>query len=383
MKKRILIRITAAIFATLLIFGNINLKAQAATREELQEVENKLAEYKQNAASQTEIADLLNQQLQLLDQQTNETQAAIDNTTAQITQTQAQIDLTQKQLDEANANLLSYQKQLEERMAVMYMYGNTGYLEVLFGSQSFSDFISRATAISSIINYDNEIAQKLKDTEKLIDAKKSEIEAAKALLETTLAQQVEAKQALADQEAQKQATMAEIKETEAYWMALAKQEEEEAASIRRLIAAEYSNTDFANNYTTFIWPIPGEYEITSPFGWRIHPIYNYWKYHSGVDIGADWNDPIVAPANGRVILAEYYGGYGNCVILDLGCDTSGNQYKALFGHMNALNVSEGQIVTQGEVIGYAGMTGTATGVHLHFEIIINGVEVEPLNYVLR
>ncbi len=383
MKKRIAIRIAATLFALMIVLGNTNFTAKADNRDDLRAIEEKLAEYKQNASAQSEIADLLNQQLEVLDRQVRDTQAAIDNTTAQITQTQAQIDAMQIELDEATANLVSYQKQLEERMAVMYMYGNSGYLEVLFGSESFSDFISRATAISSIINYDNEIARKLKETEKLIEAKKAEIETAKATLETTLAEQKAAQQELADQEAEKQATMAEIRETEAYWTALAKQEEEEAAALRRIVAMESSNTDFANTYTTFIWPIPGEYSITSPFGWRIHPIYGYSKFHSGTDIGADWNDHIVAPANGRVILAEYYGGYGNCVILDLGCDTDGNQYKMLFAHMNALNVSEGQIVTQGEVIGFAGMTGTATGVHLHFEVIINGVEVEPMNYVLR
>ena len=132
----------------------------------------------------------------------------------------------------------------------------------------------------------------------------------------------------------------------------------------------------ANGSTgTMMWPCPSCHYITSPFGWRYHPIYHTQKYHSGVDIGASYGATIVAADGGTIITAGSVSGYGNCVVIN-----HGNGITTLYGHMSSIAVSVGQKVSKGQTIGYVGSTGNSTGPHLHWEVTVNGVRQNPLNY---
>ena len=123
-----------------------------------------------------------------------------------------------------------------------------------------------------------------------------------------------------------------------------------------------------------IWPISGE--ITSEYGWRTHPIYGDAHYHSGLDIGGDYGQPILAAAAGTVIHSGWISGYGNTVIIDHGGGVS-----SLYGHNEDLAVSEGQHVSQGQVIAFCGSTGNSTGPHCHFEVREGGEPVSPYGYL--
>jgi murein DD-endopeptidase MepM/ murein hydrolase activator NlpD len=124
-----------------------------------------------------------------------------------------------------------------------------------------------------------------------------------------------------------------------------------------------------------VWPTPGYTYITSPFSIRKHPITGVVKQHTGVDIGAANLSKIVATGTGTVILAGWYGAYGNAVILD-----HGNSVSSLYGHMSSMAVKNGDTVLAGQTIGYVGSTGYSTGPHLHFEIRIDGVSTDPMAY---
>ena len=123
---------------------------------------------------------------------------------------------------------------------------------------------------------------------------------------------------------------------------------------------------------TWGWPCPSCYYITSRVGNRWHPVSGVWKYHSGLDIGAQYGAAIVASDGGTVSLAGVNGGYGNCVMID-----HGNGYYTLYGHMSSIAVSYGHVVSKGDTIGYVGSTGVSTGPHLHFEIREGGVCIDP------
>jgi murein DD-endopeptidase MepM/ murein hydrolase activator NlpD len=124
-----------------------------------------------------------------------------------------------------------------------------------------------------------------------------------------------------------------------------------------------------------IVPVPGA-PITSPFGYRIHPIYGTSKLHTGIDYGADEGTPIRAAADGVVVSAGWYGGYGNATIID-----HGGGIATLYGHQSSIGVSAGQKITQGQIIGRVGCTGDCTGPHVHFEVRLNGDPVNPLGYL--
>ena len=131
------------------------------------------------------------------------------------------------------------------------------------------------------------------------------------------------------------------------------------------------------------WPVPGFYRITSPFGWRMHPVLHVRKLHTGIDIGKNPGQAIagaaiVAAGNGTVISAGYRSGYGNTVMID-----HGNGVVTLYAHQpsGGIKVSVGQHVKKGQRIGTVGMTGYATGPHLHFEVRVNGTPVNPMRYL--
>lgn len=137
------------------------------------------------------------------------------------------------------------------------------------------------------------------------------------------------------------------------------------------------NIDFSveNWENVFIMPVVGE--ITSPFGWRRHPIYGDNRFHSGADIGADYGDYIRASNYGMVVYSDWYDGFGNTIII-----SHGNGIFTLYGHNSSLVAEYGQIVQRGDVIALAGSTGNSTGPHCHFSMWINQELVDPMDYVL-
>ena len=121
-----------------------------------------------------------------------------------------------------------------------------------------------------------------------------------------------------------------------------------------------------------MWPLPGYNRLTSAFGYRIHPITNKAHSHTGIDVPAPARTPILAAKSGQVVTSARHSSYGNYVVID-----HGNGSSTLYAHMSSRNVTEGQMVKQGDVIGYVGTTGSSNGNHLHLEIRENYTRINP------
>lgn len=126
-----------------------------------------------------------------------------------------------------------------------------------------------------------------------------------------------------------------------------------------------------------VMPVDGY--VTSPFGYRIHPIYKYWGLHDGIDYGAGCGAPLVAAASGRVISSYFSPVYGNRIIIDNGA-IAGRGIATIYNHAAGYNVSVGDRVQSGQVIGTMGDSGWSTGCHLHFTVMANGQAVDPMNW---
>ncbi len=123
-----------------------------------------------------------------------------------------------------------------------------------------------------------------------------------------------------------------------------------------------------------LWPVEGQ--VTAPFGERIDPFNGEGAFHSGVDISAIVGSAVIAPADGSVTFADYLGGYGRAIMVD-----HGHGISTRYGHLSSFAVTAGQYVHRGDTIGYVGTSGRSTGPHLHYEVRINDVPVNPYKYL--
>jgi len=158
-------------------------------------------------------------------------------------------------------------------------------------------------------------------------------------------------------------------------LALLERQEDQLLAESNALSGVIAGASGAGGGTgSLIWPCGGP--VVSSFGWRIHPILHYRKFHTGIDIAAGYGVPIRASDGGTVIYATWMGGYGNVIIVDHGRGVS-----TLYAHQSSLAAGTGARVGRGQVIGYVGSTGFSTGPHLHFEVRVNGNPVDPMGYL--
>jgi murein DD-endopeptidase MepM/ murein hydrolase activator NlpD len=321
-----------------------------------------------------------------------------------IRQIELRLNIRRHQLDATRASLYRHREALNRRLVDVYEYGPVSYVDVLLASTSFSDFVVRWDFVRAILKSDTVLISGINSEQSKYEHLVSGLEQTQAQLAAAqdeqrnqemqlsalaverrqllgvaqqqrnviAAQLVELEGLTAQEEARLQALIVE-KQREDYLATLAARRAAQAARRAAAIAAGLPPPPESplGGPVSFIWPVRGP--ITSPFGMRTDPVTGRYALHSGVDIGVDYGTPIRAAADGLIIFAGWYGGYGNLITID-----NGDSYSTLYAHCSAMYVSINQRVERGQVIGAVGATGYATGPHLHFEIRKNGVPFDPL-----
>lgn len=304
--------------------------------------------------------------------------------TAQIAETEKKIGAAQAKLDEAQKRLQAREGILSKRMRDIYMHGQLNYLDVVIGAKDFNDFANRVELLRRIIAADMDLISSIKE-------ERAQIAEAKAVLEEEHSRQAELqaqsaakKDEIAARKAEQQALLEKAQNDKATAEAALRELEASsnaiAAMLRQRAADRAAASGGGGSYQAvsgsgvFMWPVSGP--ITSPFGYREHPIFGRQILHSGIDIGVDEGTPVAAADSGVVVEADWLGGYGNAVIID-----HGNGLSTVYGHNSSLTVSAGQIVSKGQIIAYSGSTGNSTGPHVHFEVRSGGEPVDPMGYL--
>ena len=283
----------------------------------------------------------------------------------------------QRKLDVASAEYNELNMILGRRLRNLYKIRRKTRFEVLLGSGDINELVDRYHFQELIIKED-----KMKRDASLAKAKeirniRDNILSNKRSLERSVAS-INSQQQYIKQAIKKNEDMIDkLKNDRVAYQKAERELAKQSASIGTYInkTAKNSNVQVASG---FIKPIQGR--ITSPFGWRTHPIFNSRSFHSGIDIGGPNYGDIKASNSGKVIYSGWYGGYGKVVILEHGV-VNGKPITTLYAHMSSILVSNGQRVNKGQVIGKEGTTGYSTGPHCHFEVRVNGQPNDPLNYI--
>ncbi len=365
-------------------------------QDQLSSVQSQMAEQAQKKSEAEAVIGNVYEKLRVIQENLDAAKAAYESISSQIGETDKKIADTQSELEKAQAHLSKREVVLSRRIRDIYMNGQLNYLDVIIGAKDFNDFATRVELLRRVVNSDLELISSIREERDKIDEAKKILEEERQRL-ATLQTEAEAKKTEIEQHKAEQQAILRKAETdkataeEAYveleassnQIAQMLREREAARQAAQAAAASGGSSGGGDDDSSYqpvsgsgqmIWPVNGV--ITSPFGYRTHPIFGRQILHSGIDIGVDEGTPVHAADGGVVVEAGWISGYGYCVIIDHGNGTS-----SLYGHNSSLAVSSGQAVSQGQVIAYAGSTGNSTGPHVHFEVRVGGEPVDPSAYL--
>ena len=369
MKKIIAIIMLICIISTTALASSLQNQVNKAN-ENLKDAESQLSN---NKSQQNQTLAEINS----LENNINSAEDQIETIESEISNLESKITIAQENIKYMEEELAKQDDLINKRLVAKYKSGSVTFWDVLFSSKDIEDLLYKYKALKETMKFDNELLEE-------VIAEKQEIENDKLALEEDIARCAELK-------AEAEIRLAELEEKQeirkTYLSKLENDEEALEASIDALKEeadrlakelAEYQAKNGSSTYEggTMVWPLPGHYIITSPYGNRLHPVLKEYKLHTGVDIaGSGCNgDPVVAAAAGTVIKATWNTAYGNYIIID-----HGGGITTLYAHSSKLLVKAGDKVEAGQEIMKVGSTGYSTGPHLHFEVRIDGKYQNPLD----
>ncbi len=407
-----------------------------ALESQNQSIQSQIAELEQqHAENNSEIENMvlekssLDQQISLLYQQMRVTNDQISNYNLLIAD-------KQDELDEAQARMKVLSEQNRERIRAMEEGGSISYWSVLFKANSFSDFLDRLNMVQEIADSDNRRIREMNEAAEAVEIAQTALEADKQKLETSKLEQEKTEETLLEKRKQSNELLTElVSRGEEYEQLISSSRDrinklldeiaqKEVARTEALQAEweaahpstqpptdtpadpdkpaeetepgetkpeetepeetepeepESGESDGDYPYCDASWSMPVDYVyVSSPFSdGRMHPILGYVRPHNGIDLAANYGNPVYASRSGYVSVADYeWDGAGNYVFIN-----HGDGFSSVYMHMDHYTVDVGQYVSAGEVIGYVGTSGMSEGPHLHFGIAYNGTYYNPAHYI--
>lgn len=338
---------------------------------------------KQLEKSKAELADYVEE----LDAELVAIQNKINDLKNLITEKEEEIDQKAQELTEALSVQQAQYEAMKSRIKFMYEKGDSLSLELLFGSDSFGDMLSKAEYIEMLSAYDRRVLdeyvayaeyvalckQSLEEEKEVLDEAKAAVEEEEASLNELIEAKEQEMYRVSGDIQNKEAAIREYEADIAEQNDAIKALEAAVAEERKKLAAEQGRKYDGGMFT---WPAPSYTRISDEYGNRMHPTLGIQKFHNGIDMAAPGGSAILAAYNGKVVAADYNGSMGNYIMID-----HGDSLYTIYMHASALYVSKGAEVSKGDKIAAVGSTGRSTGNHLHFSVRLNGNYVNPRNYL--
>jgi murein DD-endopeptidase MepM/ murein hydrolase activator NlpD len=345
---------------------------------------------------------VLTSEIEVVSDKIHQLQDDVDSASARLNELEAVLALHQRRLDRLNQlyqvqtrKLVFLQRQhkaatrrLNKRVVEIYTTEPTSTLNVVLESSSFSELLDQLDFLNEIASQDEKVTREVKRAKEQMQEVRNATRKTRRLVAPTpreVAPRTLEQRAVRDRLAwdqrelatarrDKRATLANVREDKADALEHMRSLQEQSATLAARIRSAQSSSPVVPGPTGepsaagFIWPVHGV--LTSGYGWR------WGRMHEGIDLAVPVGTPVVAAAAGTVIVAGWFGGYGNLVVVD-----HGNGFSTAYGHNTSVTVGVGQFVAQGQLVSYSGSTGHSTGPHVHFEVRVNGTAVDPLGYL--
>jgi len=401
MKSRRTARIIAIVLAAIMAFSILwavidALTASAyVTQEEIDKLREEKREYerrKQEIQSyintieferRTEVAkkSVLDDRIMLTGMEIDNITRTIEYYVLLIAEKEAEVLIAATKEDKQLHKYMTRVRDMEES-------GIITYLEIVFDSTSFADLLARLDFISDMMRADESLYNEYSILREVTLVAKADLELTKDEMELEiillqlknleLNEQLEEANAIiaqleADVETERLLYAEESAESEKIQREINEKEEE---LRRQEAAAAAAAATRVRGTGQLLWPVPSNGYISSGFGARLHPVFGEFRQHFGVDIGADHGANVLASDSGVILTSTYSSSYGNYIVI-----SHGNGMTTLYAHLSSRWVSVGDSVTKGQIIGLIGSTGVSTGPHLHFEVSVDGVKVDPERYL--
>ena len=290
---------------------------------------------------------------------------------------ETQLSQMERDLASSYAEYRRTNTQMRNRIRQVYKHQRKGMFQLIFTAKDMNSLLDVIYFERIILKKDYAKMLVLKSKAQRLARMKADVQAKKTQLAKSIQDINYQQKYIQNAIAQNQSMINKYKNDRKTYEQAERELARQSASLQSMLSKN-KGTDVVASTGAFMRPIGGR--ITSPFGWRTHPIFNSRTFHSGVDIAGPNKGSIRASNSGKVIYSGWYGGYGKVVIVDHG-KVNGKPTTTLYAHMSSIKVGQGQMVNKGDVLGYEGSTGYSTGPHVHFEVRINGKPNNPLNYI--
>lgn len=358
-------------FSFLVFADNIEeaIKKQEELNKQIQETQKTLSQKEAEQKKFKKELYSINSTLEKTNASLNEINNNLEDSEININKITEEIILKESEVGERS-------ELLKERLTDIYIKGEVKFLDVLFQATSFSDFLSRYEMMKIVAKKDNSLLIGLEEEQRsLTEAKEALEEEVNKLSDLKKQREVRTNELSVASSRHKTVIDTLTKEKSYYASMLDELEEQSKIIEQQILAAQGTG---GTSPTGLNWPTPGYYRITSPYGYRIHPILKTKRLHTGIDLGVPYGKNVIASNGGKVILAKYNGGYGYCLIID-----HGGGMSTLYAHLSSFSVKVGDTVAAGQKVAQIGTSGLSTGPHLHYEVRLNGAHTNPEDYLRR
>lgn len=360
-------------------FANSTISSLKEKKEQIEKKQSEVNSQKKEKSSDIEKVQAeqkqINQEIKRIDLAVADTEEKIREKEREIEETDLAIKKLEEEIEILKERIEKRNELLRDRARSFQENGRVTYLDVLLGAQNFGDFIDRVSAVSMFVEADQNILREHNADKEELEAKQAQLKETLANLKQMQAELVEMRKTLSAQKAEKEKVMASLKKAEEQMHAeMLELEEEEALlaaqekAMQRAIELEQKRLAELARQNNGKTPPVSDGTFTRPASGRLSSGFGSRSLgqHYGVDIAASGSVPIVAAADGVVIRSYYSSSYGNAIFISH--SINGEIYTTVYAHLSSRTVSEGQIVSKGEQIGYMGNTGHSFGQHLHFEL---------------